>query len=278
MTEATTRRLFYWTFLAFSLLTFTLPIRRPIMDSELEGLSYLLKTMPYAAIGAMIMIYYLTRYPKVIVFVWTDILTATRVWNPIVLIIMPVFLVMFIAQVPGGWWTWSTLALHISTVILLANILRSHLRPTVAFLIAGSIVTLGAGSWELLYQVSMFVIYYEPQGASSEGLIFVIAFLSPMIFGGLAVMLQTSFRSVSYPPYLNKLSLAFFGLTIMGVIGWYLSGFWVDVLYDVETSELFHQEGLNYWSMLSYKVSKVTLGLGLIFLYLPRKVNNAQQI
>ncbi len=274
-------RQYYTAFAIFAFLTFILPIRRPIMEgitTELKGVvDNLFDLMPFIPIFAMILIYYQHRYGQSILGRLADRLANIRVWYYIGMVIMPLSIIMFILKVPGVWWTWSTLGLHLATMILLAGFLRDRLRPASALLVAGAIISLAAGSWEMVYQIGLYIVYYRPEGVGMHGLAGAILFIYPMALGGIAVMLQIYLRhpstgsSRSIAPKFNRWSVALLTFSILGLIMWHVTGFWVDVLYNLDTKEIYYQEGLNYASMLSYKSSKVALGLGLAFLYLPQK-------
>ncbi len=278
--------LFYLVYIAFAVLSFTLPVRRPIMN-EMSGLNdgavmnYVFKVMPFLPVLAMVVIYQQYRYSRALIFRWADKLADIRFLHALALIFMPIALLLFALQIPGGWWTWSTLGLHLATTVLLAGLLRDRLPPLSALLAAGSIVALGAGLWEMMYQASMFTVYYAPQGASPKGLAFAVLFIHPMVLGGIAVVLQLWFRRPSphrfgsIAPRLSKPVVATFSLFLLGLIAWHITGFWVDVLYDFGAEKILYQGDINYWSMFAYRSTKVTLGLSLAFLYLSRRVGGA---
>jgi len=275
--------LFYAFYIAFVILTFTLPVRRPIMNAmsgmnDGDVMNYVFKVMPFLPVLAMVIIYQQYRYSKSLIFRWADKLADIRFLHLVALVLMPIALLLFALQMPGGWWTWSTLGLHVATTVLLTGLLSDRLPPFSALLAAGSIVALGAGLWEVMYQASMFTVYYAPQGASPKGLAFAVLFIQPMVLGGTAVILQlwlrrsTSWGSGSIAPRLNKLVLTSFGLFLLGIAVWHATGFWVDVLYDFDVEEILYQGDINYWSMFAYRSTKVALGLSLAFLYLPRRI------
>lgn len=270
---------FYIVFIAFSLLSVLLPIRRPLLTDTTvlgPGIDYLFKIVPYIPVLAMIAIYYQMKFPKL--FVGFDKLIQVKYLNKAAILLMPLALALFVLRVPGPWWTWTTLTFHIVVAVIIANLLAHRLKPTSALLVGGAVVSLGAGLWEMLYQASLYFTYYLPQGASIEGLVFSLTFISPMVIGGTAVALQISGRPFRISPSANRPALLMLLLSTIAILVWWSTGFWQDVLYDLAAKVVYHTTDFNYLGMVAYKISKVALGLGLALLYIGGSRGKASSI
>ena len=179
----------------------------------------------------------------------------------IVLIVLGIFLLLSIFKVAGWWWTWLTLGVHLTTIILVADLVKSRVSNTKAVLLGIGITSIAAGIWEIAYQIGYYNFFNRADNISVNHLITQVLFVTPLIIGGLAVLFALK---VKITP--NLLSVLFTLLGIITFILWVLLGFWVDIIYSWEQGKWVYTD-YNYIQMVVYRASKSLLALGLILLY-----------
>jgi len=196
-------------------------------------------------------------------------------------IILLLFLALTLTRVPGWWWTWFTLGVHIGTVALGCYILKGRMRPTRAFLLSVGLVLIAIGVWEIAYQCGLWYYNDRPQGVGTLNLIGQIRFMSWFVIAGGAVVWLTKLKGIFRMSYGSAALLL---LAVAAVVTWHMLGFWLDIRFDWSTLTWYQPEESDPLSMGIYRSSKVFLNLGLIALVargeqkqLPVRVQPLQQ-
>ncbi|KKN75332.1 hypothetical protein LCGC14_0381840 [marine sediment metagenome] len=184
-----------------------------------------------------------------------------KVWNWIVVVILSLFLILTILEIRGLWWTWLTLGVHFSTVMLVANATRSKLGNLNSLTLGVGVASFAAGLWEIAYTMGYFYKYDVPQDISSIHLYAQIIRISPLAIGGIGVAIAF------WPPKLSWLSVSMLLLSAIIMSYWLLGAMWVDVVFDWQKGVWIQTEPFNWGQAILYRSSKATLALGLIGLY-----------
>ncbi len=243
-------------FVGFILLTFLIPIRRIIPDTGLSPFFHDVFNIHF----------------------WTPLLLATlvilrqnspslnavakvKVWNWIVVGLLLLFLVLTIMGVKGLWWTWITLGVHLSTVMLVANATRSKLGDLKSLTLGVGIASFAAGIWEIVFIIGYYQHYDVPQGIDISHLYAQVVQISPLAIGGIGVAI--AFRS----PKLSWLSTSMLMLSVVSISYWIFGDMWVDVIFDWQKGVYVYTEPFRRDQAILYRSSKATLALGLVGLY-----------
>ena len=184
-----------------------------------------------------------------------------KVWNWIVAIALLLFLVLTIMGVKGLWWTWITLGVHLSTVMLIANATRSKLGDLKALTLGVGVASFAAGIWEIVFIMGYYQHYDVPQDVDVTHLYAQIIEISPLVIGGIGVAIALQ------SPKLSWLSVSMLMLSVVSMSYWMFGDMWVDVIFDWQKEVYVYTELFRWDQAILYRSSKATLALGLIGLY-----------
>ncbi len=252
------------------ILTFTIPARRVLYTWE--GSTAPIVTAIFSD-GQFLLILGLVVLALAVRFVGNNFLLRSLdsllqpsrvVWATTV--VLATFVVLTALKVPGLWWTWQTLGLHIGTVSLGCYILRNYMPPLRAILLSGGLVLIAMSSWEIVYQYGLWYHNDLPQNIPIVHFINQFQFLKWFGLAGLAIVLLSA-----YPNSLRVrgLTILMLNLTIFMLTIWFATGFWLDIKYDWSTFTWYQTESEPTVAALAmgvYRSSKVFLNLAMLSL------------
>ncbi len=207
------------------------------------------------------------RHPKSLFAHLLDRVSDIRIINPVTYVLLAGATFLTIVGIPGLWWSWMTVGVHLTGIGLIANFLRGRLRPSQALFLGIGCVSVAASSWEIMYQVGYYFRYgHEVLPFSS--VVGPVLFVTPLLVLGLVVIVfylhqKPSILKVGWK--VHSLALLF----ITSLVLWWVLGFWVDIIYDANDSQ-WHYTQLNSLQMFIYKGSKSVLALSFAVLFLER--------
>lgn len=253
------KRLFWVVFIVVSILAVIIPVRYPTTGQELTVVeNRLFNFFPFIPVVALILTYYLRRFPNFKPLQFLNTLSNVTFLNLAGIILMPIFLISTYIGIPGLWWSWSTLAIHTGAIIALGNLLSNKLKPATALLASISIIALGAAVWEIMYHTGIAIAYYH----YTAGVVFVVAFLTPQWSGGAATIVATRLK-----PNFNKLTITFGLIFLTSIVVWWITGYGQDLLYDAATKTVYHSAEYRWMDYSLWKGSKLFLNLMLISMF-----------
>ena len=249
----------YLPYLTYLALAFALPLRRVLYEWPAErATAYELFFFMHPWLSASLLIpvfgYELlakTRIPGTL-----DRAFSIRNINVAVYASLLGFVVLEVARVPGLWWTWLTVGVHVATVGLIVNLTSGRLKPTQSLLLGLACACASAGLWEVLYQVGYYV-HYDSGIAPLTHVTGQIYFVLPLVIFGLLIVCY-------YYRKAGRTSLLFLAAASALFAGawavWWSRGFWCDVVFNWSTN-LWEYTEYNYLQAAVYRSSKVFLAL-----------------
>lgn len=243
-------------FIIYIATTFIIPVRREIPVTQLNPIIQdIFEIHFWFPILLAIFVLIRQKSPSLIA------IAKVNVWNWIVLALLGIFLILTLFEVRGFWWTWISLGVHISTVMLIANATRNKLGDLKALVLGVGVASFAAGIWELIFQTGYYYKYDIPQGIPAIHLHAILIQLSPLAIGGLGVAIAF------WPPKLSKAAVSLLLVSVLSIGYWVLGTMWVDIVYIWETGEWIRTDIYRGDQAILYRSSKATLALGLIGLY-----------
>ncbi len=254
--------------IGYLVLSFTLPIRRVMWrDTSSFGedtlLSLLFTYHVWLSVMVLLFVLVFDMFPRP--RRWVDSAVRVEFVNIISIVVLLSFLALTFLGIPGVWWTWLTLGIHVATVTLVANLLYRIIGLMRSVLLGASIAALSAGAWEILYHIAYRYFIDAAWDIDASHLYGQIRFILPLVIGGLA--------SLVYYIIVHKLRLSmsrltafFLLLTCLSWALWLALGFWCDIVYDWSEGVWKYSEA-NYVQMAIYRSSKVWLALTVIGLF-----------
>ena len=243
-------------FIGFISLTFLIPVRRVLPDTGLSPFFQSIFEIHFW-FPLLLAIFVIIRQNSPSL----NAVAKVKVWNWIVAIALLLFLVLTIMGVKGLWWTWITLGVHLSTVMLVANVTRSKLGDLNSLTLGVGVASFAAGIWEIVFIMGYYPNYDVPQGIGVTHLYAQIIEISPLVIGGAGVAIAL------WSPKLSWLSIGMLMLSVVLMSYWILGDMWVDVIFDWQKGVYVYTEPFRWDQAILYRSSKATLALGLIGLY-----------
>lgn len=259
--------------LIFMCLTFTYLFPRGLASTTTTGASSITNAISlYQAIPLIIMSM-LVEYNYKAKTIISKVVTKTNIYCIGYLILIAATILTLNGNPIFYWWTWFSFGLMIAVTLFTMSIL--NIPDTDAFLLGAGVATLWRGLWELPYQIGLKLIYDAPQISSpmlNSILKYEILAEMPLIIGG---GLLIWFYASKYKLFnFNKYAVLFLALYIVATIYWFASGLWVEIHYNWEAEQWTAANNINYTAMATYKFSKVSLALGLIYLNFRKEKQN----
>lgn len=260
----------------FYFASFTLPLRRIIFekynDNSIEGLMFHLQIIiPVVVIPALGLLFIKAK-PQTNLMTGFRKLTSINIINIMGFASLAVCCLLTALQIPGWWWTWMTLGVHICTFMLIANILHQKVDSEHVAVIAAAATLFTMGLWEAMYHISYWKVYDRDIGISVEFMLKSVRFVLPWIvvpyvvlyfYSGWGLILRSS-----------KYSLMYAGLFLLTFGTWIVSGMWVDIHYNWATFN-WEYTRFDYVQMMLYKSSKILLALTVASLFVRSKNESA---
>lgn len=251
----------------YAILTFVLPIRRVIyvwQESHVSLFAYLVNPGQYIVMCFFLVLTIYLAIDKGLLNLLNRVISFKFIAVVIYLVIVST-LILHILKVPGLWWTWTTIGLHIITVLIAPFLLAKYLTKVEAILLASGCVFFIMGIWEIIYQYGLYTVYDIPQGQSNANFITQINFMLPFSLIGLMIVAIIVWNNKQLITF-KILPLALTGYTALAFILWFATGFWCDIVYDW-SKMAWYQTDANIWSMMLYRSSKVSANLALLTLW-----------
>lgn len=252
-------------------LTFLLPIRRPIFvwqDAESSMFTWIVNEGQYYlmifVIYIVAMTFNLKKFNNLM-----DKITQDKIMYPLGYFIMVSMLTLFIIKAPGLGWTWSTVGIHLMTVVLITVLLGKKIGSGRAFCLGTGFVFLIVGLWEIPYQYGMWKYYDLPQGYGIWSFYNQLRFMSPFVFFGLYIVAYILFMERKKLKY-HKLVFIPLGYAVCSYLLWFATGFWCDIYFNWSINQWVHNDP-NYLAMMLYRTSKVASAFIPIMLLVPIK-------
>lgn len=166
-------------------------------------------------------------------------------------------------HVPGWWWTWTTIGLLASIIVLITNILATKIKTGEAALLSLGIAFVFMGTWEIVYQTGL-LMYHSDLAFGRYGFqSYIQVVLKNILWAlqGLAITFFVLYRNrktikVSF----NNASKISFAIYIILTAYWFLSGM-PTVWKTPEFS----------FMMLVIRATKVFYALGIIAMFMQLK-------
>lgn len=265
-------------FLLFSYLaaTMLIPIRRVIFENwtgqGVQGDFFQLH--PWIAIIFLPFALTLVTKPESLTVRWINKFLVSATYRYLVLTVLVILFLLTIFKVPGWWWTWFTVGLHIATAALVIEGLRFNVTPAIASVAAVGVVSFNIGFWEALYQAYYWKTY-DRGIVDVSHLIVTVQFLSPLILGGLGLMAVAGIGKAF--PQFNFGFILYAGLFTAGFFTWVTTGMWVDIVYNWSTGIWVYTED-NDAALRLYRGTKVALAMSFILSYSYSKGGSMKQL
>lgn len=243
-------------FVLFIALTFFIPVRRPVPESSLnEFWSNVFEMHLWTPLLLATFVLIRQGSPSL------NAIAKVRIWNWVAIITLLLFLGLTVFRVPGLWWTWITLGVHLSTVLLVANATRTKLGDLNALTLGVGVSSFAAGAWEIVYTIGYFNHYDVPQEVGKTHLYAQLLRLSPLAIGGIGVGIAF------WPPKISWTAVIGLSLTAILLGSWVLGNMWVDIVYDWSKGVWVQTHPFSWDQAILYRSSKATLAIGLVGLY-----------
>lgn len=244
-------------FLLFICTTFLIPVRRDIQDNGSTNpvIGWIFEFHIWIPLLVAVFVAIRSNSPSL------NRIANIDFWNWVAAVVVIVFLILIPTKVPGLWWTWITLGVHLSTIMLVANCVRSKLKDLHALTLGLAVASFAAGSWEAIYQLAYYQHYDVPQSVDITHIQRQLIRISPLAITGLGVML--AYGRLKF----QRVSIILFGLTGLTLFIWIYGEMWVDIYFNWSKGLWEYTSKFNYSEALLYRSSKATLALGLVSLY-----------
>jgi hypothetical protein len=242
---------------SFIIIAFLLPVRRDLPeDASTNVLAYwLFELHIWLPLLLTVFVALRSNSPSL------NFVANLRFWNIVILILLPVFMVLTLAGVPGLWWSWPTLGTHLTTVMLAANLTSPRLKDLHALALGVGIVSFAAGFWETIYQIGYYQHYDISQGVLFQHTANQLVRISPLTITGLGIIIAYGHIRITTTTIILSI------LCGLGLWIWLYGYMWVDIYYDWTAGEWGFSSHFNFWEAILYRSTKATLALALISLY-----------
>ena len=103
-------------------------------------------------------------------------------------LIMIATMILFVVEIPGLWWSWTTIGFLVVMVLLAPIILKDIIPKIDALLMGAGVAYFIMGAWETPYQYGLWKYYEASQGLSFMGILGNLEFNLPFVLMGLSIV------------------------------------------------------------------------------------------
>jgi hypothetical protein len=182
-------------------------------------------------------------------------------------LIMIATMILFVVEIPGLWWSWTTIGFLVVMVLLAPIILKDIVPKIDALLMGAGVAYFIMGAWETPYQYGLWKYYEASQGLSFMGILGNLEFNLPFVLMGLSIVTFIALKNSELLKnvYDVKLSSLFFGITVACFLIWFATGFWCGMYFDIKT-DTWIMNPFNYEIASLIRMSKITINLSFLSL------------
>lgn len=179
----------------------------------------------------------------------------------IALFIVCVFLQSF--NISGLWWSWDTMGLISIIVLLVLTLNKGRMSDVDTILISLSVIFIGFGSWEIIYQVGVLK-YYDFFGVDVRNFWIVMMQLMFWIFPSIiaVIFVKSKYNKVIH---FNYYVLIAFALSIIATILWFANGFAIPIIWEGTKPYLTNDSSL-FIGISRYSQAFWNIGVALLFI------------